>query len=146
MSDSRSCIFCRIISGHSQAHRIAETVNFLAFLDHQPITLGHTLIIPKRHCVTLLDVPQEFLGEYLDFTRALAQTVMKELGVPAFNLFQNNGAAAGQVVFHVHFHLVPRDGSDGIRYRRYLTPQSSQEQASLAGRLKIGYETRKRSG
>lgn len=130
------CIFCRIAAGEAPCDLVAENEKYMAFLDHQPIGVGHTLVIPKAHYVTLTDVPEPELGDYLKLIQMVAKTLITELDVPGFNLFQNNHAVAGQVVFHVHFHVVPRYQGDGLRYRRFLKPQSKSAQSELAERFR----------
>jgi histidine triad (HIT) family protein len=109
------CIFCKIIDGSIPAKRIAESTNFLAFLDISPTALGHTLIVPKKHSTNLLDMP-EFLGnECIEFTQRVGSAVMAAMKADGFHLVLNNGPAAGQAVPHTHFHIIPRKLHDDTR-------------------------------
>src|SRR3989344_2959122 len=110
-----SCIFCKIIQGKIKAERIAESNNFLAFLDAHPKTKGHTLIIPKKHLVTLLDIPNKLGNELLELTKKVASRLLDEKKGDGFNVLMNNLEPAGQVVFHAHVHIIPRKEGDGLR-------------------------------
>ncbi|MCQ2444308.1 MAG: HIT family protein [Mailhella sp.] len=112
MSDS--CIFCRIASGDIPCSKVYEDENVLAFLDLGPARPGHTLVIPKEHCSGLLDFPAEKGSALLAAIQKVAAAVVMTTGAEGFNLIQNNGAAAGQSVFHLHWHIIPRVEGDGI--------------------------------
>lgn len=108
------CIFCRIASGKVKAKKVAESNNFIAFLDANPKTEGHTLIVPKKHFVTLLDIPNNLGSEMLEFTKKVASKLMEEKKGDGFNLLMNNLEVAGQVVMHAHIHVIPRKEGDGL--------------------------------
>ena len=120
MSDD--CIFCKILRGELPSARVYEDENVLAFLDIAPVRPGHTLVIPKLHAETLMDLPAEPAGALGAALPKIATAVMKGVGAEGLNIFQANRPCAGQVVFHVHFHLIPRNENDGIHF---LPPQSS---------------------
>jgi histidine triad (HIT) family protein len=109
------CIFCKIAAGEIPSHKIAQSVNFIAMLDIAPSAEGHVLVIPKKHSTNLLDLPEYMGNEWLEFTQKVAAAVVAELGADGFNLVLNNGAPAGQVVFHTHFHILPRKANDGLK-------------------------------
>lgn len=111
MSD---CLFCKIVSGEIPSHKVYEDDKFLAFLDINPVNLGHTLVIPKDHYETLFDTPDGVLSEILPIAKKIARVVMEVTGAGGFNLNQNNYSVAGQVVDHLHFHIVPRFEDDGL--------------------------------
>ncbi|RPA84470.1 HIT domain protein [Ascobolus immersus RN42] len=103
------CIFCKIIAGKIPSFKIAETDYTYAFLDIQPLSKGHALLIPKHHGKTLLDVPEEYLADLLPLAKKVAKAVTEEEGTgKEFNVLQNNGPLAHQVVQHVHFHIIPK--------------------------------------
>jgi len=107
------CIFCKIANKEVEADKIIyENDNFVAFPDANQQTEGHTLIVPKKHFVNCLDLPSSLGGELLDAIKAVAEIRLKE-GAEGFNIIQNNGGCAGQVVMHAHFHLLPRKKGDG---------------------------------
>ena len=105
------CIFCRIAQKKINARIVAETENFLAFPDANPKVEGHTLIIPKKHFVNLVDLPADLGSELVDITKKIFDIRQKE-GCEGFNLVMNNFPAAGQVVMHAHLHFLPRKKGD----------------------------------
>ncbi|MFH2104771.1 MAG: HIT family protein [Parcubacteria group bacterium] len=110
------CIFCKIIAGELPSTKVYEDDQVLAFLDINPINYGHTLVIPKEHYETLVDLPDEELKELMPVVKRIGQVVMDSLGVDGFNIGLNNGKVAGQLVDHVHFHVIPREAGDGLKH------------------------------
>ena len=107
-------IFDRILDGEIPCHRVYEDQHVLAFLDVGPLSKGHTLVIPKERKTFLHELSDEAgaaLGRALP---KIARAVRKATGCEDYNVLQNNGAPAHQAVFHVHFHIIPRVGSDGL--------------------------------
>ncbi|MFH1390896.1 MAG: HIT family protein [Candidatus Diapherotrites archaeon] len=109
------CIFCKIGEGEIPAKKIYEDQNTIAFLDVFPAAKGHSLIIPKKHYATLLDIPEMELKEVIQIVQKIGAAVMKATQADGFNVLQNNKEAAGQVVPHLHFHIVPRFKGDGLK-------------------------------
>lgn len=107
------CIFCKIIAGEIPAHKVYENDKSIAFLDIRPVNPGHTLIVPKEHYENFLDAPSEVLAAMMDATQKVAKAVLLATGDNSFNLGVNNGVVAGQVVFHLHLHIMPRHLDDG---------------------------------
>lgn len=108
------CIFCKIIAGEIPCSRVYEDEHILAFLDVNPIARGHTLVVPKEHFSTLLDVPVELGGALLFAMKRIGAALRKTTGASGFNCMQNNFSAAGQMVFHSHWHIIPRFENDGL--------------------------------
>lgn len=108
------CIFCKIVKGEIPCSKIYEDDKILAFLDINPVHKGHTLVIPKEHHEGIIDMPDDTLGELAKVAKKLAKAVKKATGVDGFNIVQNNGADAGQDVFHFHLHIIPRLKGDGL--------------------------------
>ncbi|KAI8068375.1 HIT-like domain-containing protein [Gongronella butleri] len=98
------CLFCKIIRGEIPSHKIAETDKSYAFLDINPLSKGHALVIPKYHSEFFHQVPEDYLADILP----LAKKVAVASGLDQYNLLQNNGPMAHQVVKHVHFHIIPK--------------------------------------
>ena len=111
----QNCVFCKIAQGKIKADKISESNNFIALLDAHPRTQGHTLIIPKKHFVTLLDIPSNLGKELLTFTKQIASKILEKKQGDGFNILMNNLEPAGQVVKHAHLHLIPRKEKDGLR-------------------------------
>lgn len=116
MPHNPSCIFCKIVRGEIPSARILETDACLAFLDINPVNLGHLLLIPKDHHVTLADLPPDTAAALGRALPALCRAVQKATNAPAYNVIVNNGARAGQVVYHVHYHVIPRLDDDNVRW------------------------------
>ena len=113
------CVFCKIIKKEIPSQIIFENKNALAFLDINPSTKGHTLIVPKKHYAHLTNMPKKDLESFMESLQTVAKAI--EAYGEGFNLLQNNGKAAGQLVEHVHFHLVPRRKNDGVQIGNWRT-------------------------
>lgn len=107
-----NCIFCAIAAGEIPSFKVYEDELVLAYLDINPFAKGHTLVIPKVHSEGLLDTDDATLAEVIKRVKKVAAQVKAKLGADGFNILQNNGEAAGQTVKHLHFHIVPRFGSE----------------------------------
>ena len=108
-------VFAKIIDGRLPCYKIFETEHALAFLDAFPVVEGHALLIPKaKGYQTIMDMPAEAAADFLKELPRLANAVKKATGAPGVNIVQNNGEAAGQIVFHTHFHVVPRTEGDNL--------------------------------
>jgi histidine triad (HIT) family protein len=128
------CIFCKIVAGEIPALRVYENEHVLAFMDIGPVVKGHTLVIPKAHHDPLADTPDDVLARVI---RLVARAQQAGLGSDGVNIHQANGAAAGQVVPHLHFHVVPRFKHDGHHWNWTPHPYADlSEAAALADRIK----------
>ena len=131
------CIFCTIIRGEIPAQKVYEDDHTIAFLDIHPASKGHTLIVPKKHYPLLGDMPETeflwFMESFRKIVRGFSQYT------DAFNVLQNNGSDAGQLVPHVHFHIIPRRPGDGIKVGEWKTsydPDLEKVQLTLQSLLK----------
>jgi histidine triad (HIT) family protein len=115
MAYDRNNIFARILRGEIPSHRVYEDDLTLAFMDVMPQADGHTLIIPKVEAENILDTPPDALSAVVLTTQRVARAVRKAFDAPGLLIAQLNGRAAGQSVFHVHFHVVPR--REGLELR-----------------------------
>ena len=111
-----NCVFCAIAEGEIPSFKIYEDDIVLAYLDINPFTKGHTLVIPKAHTAGLVDTPDETLAAVIARVKKVAAHLKDALPCDGFNILQNNGEAAGQTVMHVHFHIVPRYGKEEISF------------------------------
>ena len=107
------CIFCKIADGRIPSERILKTPDVQAFLDIGPIVKGHVLVIPREHYERVVDLPPGLLNKVIDAVHRVSGAWLHVLKADGVNLFKANGAAAGQVVPHVHFHVIPRFNNDG---------------------------------
>jgi len=108
MAYDRNNVFAKILRGEIPAHKVYEDAQTLAFMDVMPQADGHTLVIPKVEAEGLLDVPPEALAATIVTTQHVARAVKAAFAAPGILVAQLNGSAAGQSVFHIHFHIVPR--------------------------------------
>lgn len=102
-----SCIFCRIIGGEEMVSLVYEDDRAIAFLDIQPVSQGHTLIVSREHYATIFDLPEDLLAHCTSVAKRLARGLQRAVGAEAVNLFSANGKAGGQDVLHFHLHLIP---------------------------------------
>jgi histidine triad (HIT) family protein len=108
------CIFCKIAKGEIPCAKIEENEHALSFLDIGPINPGHALVIPKKHYATLFEIPAVELTACTLLAQKVAAAVHRATGAQGLNFLQNNFRAAGQLVEHAHFHLIPRYERDGF--------------------------------
>ncbi|WP_203364145.1 HIT family protein [Bacillus sp. REN10] len=112
MSD---CIFCKIINGDILSAKVYEDEHVYAFLDISQVTKGHTLVIPKVHKENVFELTSEQAAHLFEVVPKIANAIKKEFQAEGLNILNNNGAVAGQTVFHFHMHLIPRYGkNDGF--------------------------------
>ncbi len=130
-----NCIFCAIAKGEIPSFKIYEDDLVLAYLDINPFTKGHTLVIPKVHSSGLLDTSDETLASIISRVKKVAAHLKDALPCDGFNILQNNGAAAGQTVMHLHFHIVPRYGNEEIAFTSHKG--SMDELKALAERIRM---------
>jgi histidine triad (HIT) family protein len=103
-----SCIFCKIVAKEAASSILYEDDTVIAFLDIRPLTMGHTLVIPKDHYVDIFDIPPKELTSVHLVAKQLAFAVKKATSADGISIIQQNGKAAGQDIFHFHVHVVPR--------------------------------------
>jgi len=103
-----SCIFCKIVAKQAPSSILIENNTVMAFLDIRPLNMGHTLVIPKAHYVDIFDIPEEELAAVHLAAKQLSFAVKKATGADGISIIQQSGKAAGQDVFHLHVHVVPR--------------------------------------
>jgi histidine triad (HIT) family protein len=136
MADA-DCIFCKILAGELPSTRIDEDERTYAFMDVNPATRGHALVIPKAHARDLLDVSDEDLAACAAMARRIAARQVERLGADGVNLLNCCGAAAWQTVFHFHVHAIPRYADDPARdpLRLPWIPQpGDMDEIAAAGR------------
>jgi histidine triad (HIT) family protein len=133
------CLFCKIVAGKIPAEKIYEDEDILAFMDIGPISDGHSLVIPKYHCELLHECPPEVLGKVGSQLGKIAGAVSSSMNSDGYNILCNNGRAAGQLVKHLHFHIIPRNVSDGVfnRWPSYKYEDGKIEAISAEIRKKL---------
>ncbi len=108
------CVFCRMVAGEIPVVKVYEDGAVLAFLDIGPVSDGHTLVIPKAHCTNAHECEPETLAKVGSCLGRIAGAVARAMDADGYNILCNNGRAAGQVVEHLHFHIIPRKAGDGV--------------------------------
>jgi histidine triad (HIT) family protein len=134
------CIFCKIVAGQIPALKIYENDHVLSFLDIGPLADGHLLVIPKKHYSRLDEMSGDEVAAVARVLPELADAVVRATGAQGYNVLQNNGRVAGQLVDHVHFHIIPRMPDDGLGYRwnakKYPAGKDKQLQQEIIAELK----------
>ena len=125
---STDCIFCKIIAGELPATKVYEDSDVLAFMDIGPIVKGHTLVIPKKHYDPITNTPPDVLAKVIAVVQKVAGAQYKGLKADGINVTQANGKLAGQVIPHLHFHVIPRFANDGHHWNWVPKKYDSSEQ------------------
>ena len=136
------CIFCAIVAGEAPARTVLETERTLAFLDLNPATRGHTLVIPTTHARDVHDVAADDLAAVAATAQQVARAAVDDLGAAGVNLIQSSGAAAFQTVFHLHVHVIPRYPDDGLVLPWIPAPGDAAEMDAAAADLRTGLAQR----
>lgn len=136
VAGSATCRFCAIAAGEGPAHRVLESEGTLAFLDRRPLFPGHVLLVPREHCATLEDLPDDLLPVLFADAKLLARAVRESMGAQGTFVATNNRVS--QSVPHLHVHVVPRTKGDGLR--GFFWPRAKyagdEEMAEVASRLR----------
>ncbi|SDO47958.1 histidine triad (HIT) family protein [Nocardioides szechwanensis] len=136
---SPTCVFCAIVEGEVEADLVLDETDFVAFLDRRPVFKGHVLLVPRRHLVTLPDLPAELRDGFLEAAQRLAAAVVEALGAQGSFVAMNN--VVSQSVPHLHLHVVPRTKGDGLRgFFWPRTKYADQEAGQYAARLRAALE------
>ncbi|MHB1812018.1 MAG: HIT family protein [Thermoplasmataceae archaeon] len=108
------CIFCRIAQGMEPSYPVFENKHVLAFLDNNPFTQGHTLVIPKRHYINMFDIDEEALEEVVSVVHLLVKRYEKIIGMSGVDILNLSGVDGQQTVYHFHIHIIPRFPADNL--------------------------------
>lgn len=123
------CLFCKIIAKEIPSTPVYEDDDIYAFLDIRPVNAGHTLVVPKIHCNGLLDCDPAVLPKWILTTQKIALAMQRGLKLEGFNLEENDGRVAGQLIQHLHMHIVPRRADDGLKHwpgKAYATTEEAE--------------------
>jgi histidine triad (HIT) family protein len=130
-----ACIFCKIARGEIPSAKVLETDHAVAFLDINPVNLGHVLLVPKAHHATLSELPDDLAAETARLVPRLARAVRAATGADGLNLVINNGLVAGQTVDHGHWHLIPRFVGDPVKWPWPHAAYSGDELSQMRSRI-----------
>jgi histidine triad (HIT) family protein len=129
---TEDCVFCQIIRKEAFASIVYEDKQVMAFLSNRPVNEGHTLVIPKKHYVNIYEIPEEEACYLFKMAKRVAQAVSDAMAAEGIRIVQNNGEAAGQVIFHLHVHIIPLKPHEGFSHgKAYRNPSSPRDQESL---------------
>jgi len=139
---SSDCIFCKIVAGEIPSCKVYEDADTLAFMDIGPVVKGHTLVIPRQHHDPITGTPDAVLQKLITVVKKVAQAQLDGLKADGINVTQANGQIAGQIIPHIHFHVIPRFANDRHSWnwipKKYDNPE---EMNMLAGKIKTSLKT-----
>jgi histidine triad (HIT) family protein len=135
MAADPDCLFCKIVAGEIPSTRVYEDERTVAFMDINPGTRGHLLVVPREHAVDLLEIADDDLAAVARTGKVMAQRISERLGADGVNLLNSCGSAAWQTVFHFHLHVIPRYGGDPLQLPWHPAPGDREEIAAAAREL-----------
>ncbi len=135
MAAASGSIFARIVAGEIPCQKVFENEHVLAFLDINPLSEGHTIVIPKRTVARLTDLTPDEAAALGRALPEVARRIVAATGAEGFNILENDGRVASQEVPHVHFHIIPRQAGDGLGYRWHPQKRTAAELTALAERI-----------
>jgi histidine triad (HIT) family protein len=133
---SDDCLFCKIVAGEVPAEVVQEDEHTLAFMDINPWTRGHALVIPREHSRDLLEIDDQQLARTLSAAKRLGQAMSDRLGCDGINLLNSTGSAAWQTIFHFHVHVIPRYDDDPLQLPTRPEQADKDELAAVAAELR----------
>jgi histidine triad (HIT) family protein len=131
-----SCIFCRIAQKQVPASLVYEDETVMAFLDIKPLNEGHTLVIPKAHYENIFEIPQELITHLHGVTQQIAFAVKKASNADGISIIQQNGKAAGQDIFHLHVHVIPRYGGQKLPSFSAIAEADKEKLSQTAAKIR----------
>jgi histidine triad (HIT) family protein len=137
MTSDPDCIFCKIVSGEIPSYKIDENDKTIAFMDINPWTRGHALVIPKEHSRNIYDVDPDDLAAIHKTGQRVAKRMRDRLNCEGINTLQSSEPVAMQTIFHTHVHVIPRYSDDGLRLPAHPQPADQEELAALAEELRV---------
>ena len=125
-----TCEFCQIIRREAPASIVYEDEQVTVFLSNHPVNVGHTLVVPKRHYIDISEIPEDEAAYLFKIAKRIAQAVKQATGVEAIRIVQNNGKDAGQIIFHLHIHIIPMKPQNIFKIENELrTPELLERDA-----------------
>lgn len=110
---NKDCVFCKIVKGEEWSAKVYEDEGHVSFMDINPVSIGHLLVVPKKHYQTIIDMPVDDVSKLYGLVAKLARAVNEAFKPLGINILQNNGRVANQIIPHVHVHIAPRYGNEG---------------------------------
>lgn len=131
-----SCIFCKILKGEIPSTTIYEDENVKVILDIAPAAKGHAILLVKEHVANIFELNQDLAGKIFAVVPKVATAIKEELGCDGMNILQNNGVEAGQTIFHLHIHFIPRWKEDSVNIKWKPLSYADGEAAALADAIR----------
>ena len=131
----QDCIFCKIVRGEIPSAKVYENDSVLCFLDVAPAVRGHSLVIPREHVENILEIPEDMAAHLHEAIRRVGRGIIQGLKADGFNVGMNNFQAAGQVVMHAHWHLIPRFHGDGLQLWPQYKYDSDEQMQDFARKI-----------
>ena len=135
----KDCIFCKLANGEIPTTSIYEDEDFNVIMDLGPASHGHSIILPKTHAANLYELPDDYCSKIMGVAKKCAGAMKKSLNCDGLNVLQNNGEAAGQTVFHLHVHLIPRYKDDQVNIT-WKPGEPEEDMGAIAEQIKKGFE------
>ncbi len=139
MSGEATCIFCKIVRGEAPGFKVCEDALTVTFLDVFPVAAGHALVVTREHFENLFEISPEALAAVTAASGRVAKAIRKELNPDGLGVFQLNGAAAGQSVFHYHMHLIPRSAGEAFKLHARVRGED-RDLREMAARLRAALD------
>ncbi len=133
------CIFCKIVQGEIPSAKIYETDKVFCFLDVAPVAKGHSLVIPKEHVENILELSPDLATEMHEAIRRIGRGMLEGLEADGFNVGMNNFQAAGQLVMHAHWHVIPRFDGDGLQLWPQYKYDGEEEMKAYVEKIRSGW-------
>ena len=130
-----NCIFCKILRNEIPSSTVYEDDKFRAIMDISPVAKGHVILLAKEHAANLLEADDDLLSAALPAVKKVAKAVKKTVGCDGINVLQNNGEEAGQTIFHLHIHVIPRNKEDGVKLPPPMATYADGVAADLAKKM-----------
>ena len=134
------CVFCKIIRGEVPSVKLYEDERTYAFMDINPLSSGHSLVIPKHHAENIYVTPSHASGAAMALLSKVSAAINRAVEPEGINILQANGPGANQSVFHIHFHIIPRSTNDGLTMNWALQPGDIDEINAVAQRIRAELE------
>lgn len=131
-----NCVFCKIVNNEIPSYKIYEDDNILAFLDIAPVSPGHALVITKKHYKNLEEIPENELALLINVVKKIGKSIKENLQVLGYNVSENNDPVAGQIIPHIHFHVIPRKANDGFELWKQ-GKYENDEASAILNKIKI---------
>jgi histidine triad (HIT) family protein len=132
MKPMSECIFCQIIAGKVSSNIVYQDEYVMAFLSNHPVNPGHTLVVPKKHYENIYDISQEEVGHLFEVVKQISMAVRDAMSVEGLRIVQNNGEVGGQVIFHLHVHVIPMKLHNQRNDKVYRDPPDKCSDEALA--------------